>query len=350
MIGVPPPRDVDSFVEALQVGASIAKILNAPAVHDVETGQLLSREIFEEQLYYGRSARKERMLVSSTNPPQLLGVSSSVTSGDQSIEGSRTLGMRKLGLPDVLLEDWLPGNSDYWVFDIFCNLLLSGKAPTTAGSSWSIHTDEPEVASALHGSQQAGRSIEVTWLDGDKDGNEVWPHSLAIGFAGGRELQPYERHALFSEAFWGSDYPALPPAKARELMLAVARAKTKVRELRDRFKHYRETGTRIFVVSHVDWLVEKKLGIYSGNPIDHWGEVVKWSGDGYTNTILWDDDPRSGGKEQRYQTPAFLAGQLVEEESDDYDYDDVLLIDAQGTVTGGEVIELVNGLRAPLTK
>lgn len=345
MIGVPRGLDIAAYVEALRLTVDVAKALRAPAFLDGETRELRRTRALAERLTEGR--RGGDAPVSPTNPPRLT-IMEGITAYEQQPDGGlRTRGLRKLGLPDLALADWVPGLSPFWVFDAVGNLLTSGKLAATPGTTFSLRVDQPEVAEALHDGGRPGGSAVLHLAAG------ATPGLLQIDFPGPPGTHLYERQMLVAATLWPSDYAELGEAPARELTMAVARAKSRVRELRARFPALRAQGTRVFVGTRMDFVVKHLPHLRNDSGWVGWDEVVDWTPEGNLKLRQWKGDPRAGGAAARYDPPLRIGDAVFEyrdsEVGDDL-IEDILLVDRSGKASGGEVTQTLTRLIAEAIK
>lgn len=342
MIGVPRGPDVAAYVEALRLTAIVASALRAPAFLDVETGELRRVNSLEERMHDGW--RGDGVPVSGHNPPRLTIMDGITAYEELPTGGLRTRGLRKLGLPDLELADWLPGTSAFWVIEALGNLMISGKVSAARGAEIVVSADEPEVRQALHDQARPGAIAPLRFAGRTGKGAGKAADVLRVEFPGPAGTHLYERQALFLDSLRPSRYPALGAADAKAVSLAIARAKSRVRELRSEFASLQARGTRVFAASRMDLVLKHPAPVAAGNDWVTWDQVVSWSPDGSILLRRWKGDPRAGGQVVRHQPPiriGELEFEYQDSEVDDFRIEDFLLIDNRGDATGGEVVALI---------
>lgn len=331
MVGVPAERDLPAYLEALRVGATLARALTAPAFIDVETGgdARLSRR-FAERLHEGVAGSAQP--VSADNPPPLSIMDGLTNFEPHGPDGLRTRGLRRLGLPDLLIDDWIPTAPPFWLLQGVGGLLTAGRLPAQAGQRVPLRGDDKLLERLLFGGLRPGARAE---LELAAAGPRLLRIELPPGEAG---RHPYEQQALLMETVFRSRYPGLPAEQALGLVQAVARSKAGLRDLRARFAALRAEGSRVFISTRFDLLVAESLK--SGKPASPiWEEVIGWSGNRLLELRRWEGDPRSGGQPLRYRPPLQVGDkryEYSESSFEDHGVDDWLLIDRQGRVQGGE--------------
>lgn len=336
MIGIPPGRDIAAYAEALQASVNIAQALKAPAFEDRETLELLRIQGLVERL---RSGQKGRQLpVSAANPPKFTIMGGFTALSRMEGGGVRTGGMRKAGLPDLVLGDWIPALTDTLVFDALVDRMLAGKIAPQPGSGFEIRIGEMDVEGGLDSYARAGASAPLRFASAANA--PQLPGTLAIEFPGPPELDLYQRQILFAYALIGSPYRTLAPARARELSLAVARSQSQMRALYPRWRQLQKKGARVFVAARMDLAVKGEAVL--------WHELLNWESDGQMLWRRWKGDPRAGGVVERLDKPFTLDGQthyFIDSDARAGDVEDILIIDQHGKASGGEVTKLLKGWR-----
>lgn len=331
MVGVPQRLDLAAYLEALRVGAILSRALAAPAFIDVETGGDARRSgRFAERLNEG-VAGGERP-IGADNPPSLSIMDGLTNFEPLGANGLRTRGLRRLGLPDLLIDDWLPTAPPFWLLQGAGGLLAAGRVPAQSGQRLPLRGDDPLLQRLLFGGLRPGAQAELVLAD-------AGPALLRLALPGpdtGRHA--YEQMAALQESLFRSRYPSLPAAQALQLAQAVARSQSGLRELRERFSALRKAGYRLFVSSRFDLLVTE--ADKTGKPVTPlWDEVLSWSADRIIELRRWQGDPRTGGQVFRYRPPLQVGDQRYEfadSSLQDHGLEDWLLIDRDGRAQGGE--------------
>ena len=336
VIGAPRRLDVGAYAEALRLTRDIAHAIDAVAFADGETSEVLRTANLHERLTDGLHQRGQP--VSSANPPRLH-IMEGITAFKPTPEGGlRTYGLRKLGLPDVLIADWLPSASGLELLEAAGNLLVSGKISPRPDTTFTLTGRDSEVRTALHGIGSGVVSAPLRF------GTASTPQLLTLEFPGPTEAHVYERQALFLASTITSPYLPFGADGAREVVMAIARTQSRLRELRDRFASLQAAGARVFVATRMDLVAQDLPRIRRGGNWLTWDEVVSWEPEGVVKLRRWTGDPRTGGSVFRHQPP-LKVGDTVFEYSDstlaDHMVEDILLIDRSGTAQGGEVTALV---------
>ena len=263
-------------------------------------------------------------------------------------EGWRTRGMRKFGLPDLLLEDWLPNNSPHWVISVVATSLVSGKRPDRRTGLLEIFADEPDVKHHLHGNAREGARTALRLNARGSGASQHHGRLLVLAFDNFSYSTLYERQMQFNIDLWKNRYVGLNDTQARELDLAIARTKSKLRGIRDRFDFLQKNGSRVFAAFRADLgIKDTREGRFEKGWTQTWGQIMKWPSDSDMTTRRWDGDPRSGGQFSRYATPIVIDGktfEFVESDLPDSMIEDILIIHKDGRAEGGEVTELLKKL------
>jgi len=330
MVGVPNGLNIPAYVEALRLTVEAAKALQAQAFTDGETGALYRIDGLAERLSAGQQGRNQP--VSVLNPPAVT-IMGGITALVHTQNGGVELhGMRKAGVPDLSLGDWIPGVTETLIFDVVGNRMLAGKIPPRPGAAFEVRVGEPGVADELDLYGRPGAAAPLRFADQRSNGN------LRIEFPGPAKLDLYQRQTLFLNALVPSRYVTLAPAKQQELSLAIAGVKSQMRNLRASFPVLRNAGTRLFVASRMD------LQIRDLKAMVVWSEVISWDRNGQMVWRRWRGDPRAGGVVERWEKPVTIDGQTyvyIDSDMDEGHVEDLLILDSSGKSAGGEVESLI---------
>ena len=330
MVGVPNGLNIPAYVEALRLTVEVAKALQAQAFTDGETGALYRIDGLAERLSAGQQGRNQP--VSVLNPPAVT-IMGGITALVHTQNGRVELhGMRKAGVPDLSLGDWIPGVTETLIFDVVGNRMLAGKISPRPGATFEVRVGEPGVADELELYGRPGAVAPLRFADQRSNGN------LQIEFPGPPELALYQRQTLFINGLMPSPYPTLSPDKAQELSLAIAGAKNQTRNLRASFPVLRKVGTRLFIASRLD------LPLSDATEKVVWNEVISWDRNGQMVGRRWRGDPRAGGVVERMDKPITVGDQTfiyIDSDMNEGDVEDLLIVDPSGNSAGGEVESLI---------
>lgn len=339
-----PPRalDVAAYVRTVEEVVEAASVTQALAVGDGETGEWLRPFDFKQRLVEG-SAEGER--VSPANPPVMGIMSSAFTVDDDERWGTRSRGLRKLGLPDLSLGPAHPGHSLIELVQMLSDLALAGRLPLETGVSWELPAADPLVRRHLRKGQLAAPRMVLRWLPQAQAPSPLLRLEMADEPA---TLHPYEHQALMVAALWGSPYASLGPERARALGLAVARSKVRVRELLVQFPKLQAQGARLWFVVRLDTdAAALACGDWSGEAL--WEELRTANPEEAYPLRRWTGDPRKGGRVKRSVPPVVVAGQRFEFDDSSLSesvLDDWLLQDGKGRFTAGEPLALLQAWAA----
>ncbi|MBX9695020.1 MAG: hypothetical protein K2Z81_21730 [Cyanobacteria bacterium] len=349
MIGVPGELDVLGYAEATQIAATVASKLKAQAYWDEETQRRLHIDYLLHRPYEGRIRGKNPPLISLQNRP-LISMSGIVE--HQNFEGGwRTRGMRKLGLPDLRLEDWPPSNSPHWVISVVANLMMSGRRPDPKTGMLEVRADDPEVRRELHNNERHGGRSSLQLIAYGNDSPRFHGRSLKITFDKFSHTTLYERQTQFTIDLLKNRYVGLSDDARRELDLAIARTQSKIRGIRSKFAELKKQDARIFVAFRSDLIVKNYFeGKVDKGWTQAWDQVMAWPKDTHMTTRKWIGDPREGGQFMRYQAPIIIDGEkfeFVDSNLPDGMIEDILILHKDGRSMGGEVTDLLKKLLSP---
>lgn len=336
MVGVPAQLDVPAYIEALASSVAIGKALRSPAFADIETGDLRRLDKLEARLHEG--LRGGRWPISPTNPPRLTTIGGITEFEALPDDGLRTHGLRKLGLPDLLLERTTPGLAPEWLLAAAGNLLIAGKVPPTAGTVMTLRGDARELVAELRSAARHGGTAQLRLVRSALLPGPV----LRLEIEGPPGAHEYERQMLFFGALMKPRHPDLAEGQEQALLRAIAQARVRARELRDRLDTLRAAGTRVFFARRTELLLTRLREGEPPPPV--WHEFVEWADEGRLRTHRWKGDPRDGGAAERRHEPVTVKGRssaFFELEFPEGEVDDVLVVDARGQAKGGEVVALI---------
>ncbi len=338
-----PPRalDVAAYMRTVEDVVEAMSATRALAVGDGETGEWLRPIDFKQRRVEGRA---DGVRVSPTNPPVMGIMASAFTVEEDPRWGTRSRGLRKLGLPDLSLGPAHPGHSLIALMQMLGDLALAGRLPLETSVSWELPVTEPAVRRHLRKGQLAAPRMVLRWQPEPQAPSRLLRLEMADEPA---TLHPFEQQALMVAALWGSPYAALGPERARALGLAVARSKIRVRELIAQLPQLQAQGARLWLVQRIDTdAAALALGTWSGEVV--WEELRSANpGEAYP-LRRWTGDPRKGGQVHRVP-PKVIGGQRFEFEDSSFSestIDDWLLQDGKGQFTAGEPLALLRAWNA----
>jgi hypothetical protein len=150
-IGAPNRLDVPAYIEGVNIALTVAEKFDAPAIFDEQTGARWVRQEWRRSVYIGQLGTHPTAMISEHNPP-LLGLTGAIEHVPFE-RGCHTRGMRKFGLPDLVLEDYVPRVPRHNVFEMVANLLVAGRCPHEQTGDLVIRDDDLAIRSAIHGAQ-----------------------------------------------------------------------------------------------------------------------------------------------------------------------------------------------------
>jgi hypothetical protein len=343
LIGVPRELNIPSYIEATQIAVAVARALKAPVYSDEETQRFERIEYLFNLPYEGKIRTKPPVLISMQNRP-LIGMSGII---DQGMDGEncRTRGMRKLGLADLILNDWLPNNSPYWLISMVANLLVSGKLPSQANGLIEISSNDPDVSRALYGRGSKDRITALRLISKGVGANHHHSHLLSIEFDNFKHPTLYERQMQFNIDLVGNRFPKVLDSDAQKIFLAIARAKSKIKHYREKFDRLQKEGAQVFVNFSMELaLKDYHEGKINKKSLQTWEQLMKWPKDTQITTRRWIGDPKFGGQYHRFSPPKVLLGETIEFlefNHNDSSIEDILIVHKDGRTEGGEVTELL---------
>ena len=348
-IGAPGQRDILAYAEGVAVVVALARSLGAPAILDEETRQLLTRQ----EWLVGASIGRRSGPVSEQNPP-IEGRGGGAITHDIFDRGWHTRGMRKLGLADLVVEDYLPGFDVHKVLEIVANVLVAGHQPDERTGDLVIRADDPALKGVVLFGAANGTST-VRLVPARPFRGRPAGRVLEISFDTQPHPSRYERQMRVHLDLRQGLHPGLSNDETLALYLAIARTKAKIKGLRDQFKSLQAAGTRVFVARETYLAIKaasEQKGAFSW--AQDWHLVMAWPLDsGHFAVRRWKGDPRAGGEVARLPKPITVGGITYKFHDLDYPYDeieDVLVIDKNGKAIGGEVTELLKTLLPAVAK
>ena len=152
-----------------------------------------------------------------------------------------------------------------------------------------------------------------------------------------------------------SRYPGMSVDERRALYLAVARAQSKLKDLRQQVIALGKAEKRVFaaqdVGGHVKAAYERKA---ASEWVQVWHLVVEWPSDDQGHYLVrrWKGDPRNGGEPERLPKSINVRGVTYEFYDLElvHEIEDVLVIDKNGKAEGGEVTEILKTLLPAVAK
>jgi hypothetical protein len=268
--------------------------------------------------------------------------------------------LRKFGLPDLVLEDYLPylpamGGPT----SIVATLLLSGRRPDEQTGDLVIRTDDPIVARVTYGAvNPISSKTTLRLVPARPFHGQPQSRMLEISFDGQPHPTLCERQMQVHLNLIRGPYAALSSDERRSLYLAIARARSKLKNLREQSHILHAAGTRVFVARRTDFRVViahmRKTGVeWTQTWYAAMTERPDDDGSPFPLMELWQGDPRQGGDVHRLPDPSVrrrVTYEVHEDTPDENWIEDVLVIDKNGKAEGGEVTELLKTLLPALAK
>src|SRR5262245_3188434 len=334
-IGAPTRLDIPAYVEGLEIAAALAKKLEAPVILDEETGLHEHIEEWVRLAYEGQQGNHPQPAISEQNPPVLrfIGPTSLEPPEGHLLGRWLTRGLRKLGLPDLVVTDYLPRFQASTPIEMVANLLVSGHSPDEQTGDLVIQADHPGVKAVMYAALKPGGKSTVRLVPAKPLAGQPKRRVLEITFDTKPYPTLYERQMrvhldlVAAPNLVDGPYPILSDEDMRSLWLAIARAKSKLKGLRSQWKDLLAAGTRVFVMLSED--IPYAPGARAATAKIHKTNAADW-------TPVWHSD-------------------RVPHEYDDLhtwigEVGDVLVIDKDGKAEGGEVTELLKRLLPAVTK
>jgi hypothetical protein len=367
VIRIGPPSQLDipayveqmepAYVEGVEIVAALAKKFDARVVFDEETFEDRAREDWESCVYKGQQWQEPAPVTSEQNPPRV-GLSGAI--GQDYFEPRwHTRGMRKFGLPDLVLEDYLPYLPLGGPTDIVATLLLSGQRPDEQTGDLVIRTDDPVVGTLRYGGVNPSSNATLRLVPARPFHGQPQSRTLEISFHAQPHPTLYERQMqVHLDLTRGPYREVLSSDERRSLYLAIARAHSRLKSLGEHSDALRAAGTRVFVAERVDLrAATAHMRKTNTDWTQTWYVVMKWphdDGSPLPLIRLWQGDPRQGGDVYRSPNPFVHRGVTYEFDdritSEQNWIEDVLVIDKNGDAEGGEVTELLETLLPALAK
>src|SRR5262245_9317650 len=190
-IGPPSRLDIKAYVEGVEIALAVAKKLNAMVILDEETAQRQNRREWEleRRRCQGQQGQHPAPVISEQNPPWL-GLSGHVMH-DFFERGWHTRGMRKFGLPDLVLEDYCTGFNLHTVIEIVSNLLVSGHRPHEQTGDLVIRADDPALKKVMNGNPNGKSTVRL--VSAQPFDSQPQGRILAISFDAQEHATLYER-------------------------------------------------------------------------------------------------------------------------------------------------------------
>jgi uncharacterized protein YegJ (DUF2314 family) len=243
-----------------------------------------------------------------------------------------TLGMRKFGLPDLVVNQfpWSMNNQMGNTINLFAQSLVEGSTPPLGAYDFDVSKVRHDGARAAYSSLLDGAKpvasltlVKAVAEEGDPDNRLV-----EIRFDRYAGTTVHEKRQKFVSAFYGSSDSITPVKHDDAIRAASERARKHLPALRTAFNAGLEPGERI--------LVKAPFGRPDGGNEFMWVEVSSWKGEDIVG--LLDNEP--------YYIPTLHAGSTVKvSEREVFDY---LRYKADGTAEGndtGKEIEKAQGHR-----
>jgi hypothetical protein len=358
-----PERDLVAYAEALDAAIAVSKALKATLIYDQELDGNVPPEDFEGWVHHGQvnavkafaTPRQNNHvdLVGPDNPPDI-GLSGPVF---QSLGEGRvvTRGMRKYGLPDVLLGRFVPGVSPYWLVSAVANVLAAGRAPDADTGRLAIRASDAGVRIQVMGRTMREPEAHLRLAPAKGYQSPTGNRVLEIGFEGATEHSVFERQMQLATTVF-ADFKGLANDDAYALSRAIGRARAKITELAGKRAQLKADGTKVFIAYRNDSEIKT---IHDGGQIPRddwrqdWREVVSWPDDAKGFMYRrWSGDPRKGGAVYRLDPPQKIDDETFyfQDSTGDFgDVDDILIVDKNGKADGAETEVLLKTLFAKVT-
>jgi uncharacterized protein YegJ (DUF2314 family) len=220
-----------------------------------------------------------------------------------------TLGMKKCGLPDVVVEDssWSMNRTMGHLINLFCQAMAEGGAITTPGEfDLDLHriqnrsVREPQLETLkTNGTGIARLTLKKgKWEEGDPQNRLV---EIQFDRYAGKDIHA-RQEALLTSLFGAED--SVTPVRHTEALLAASRkARTHLPRLREAFSAGLQPGEFI--------QVKAPFRTPDGGQEWMWVEITLWKG-GHIQGLL---------KNEPFNIPSLHGGQIVEvKEGDIFDY------------------------------
>jgi uncharacterized protein YegJ (DUF2314 family) len=238
-----------------------------------------------------------------------------------------TLGMAKLGLPDVVVNKFAQSSGRQMVglIHLFSQAMVEG-APIPENGVFDLDVkaiNDPDVRNPIVESLEAGAlgRVRVTLKEGAQEEGDPANRLIEIRFDRfeGPDIHAKQDKAL--SEFFGSRDSVVEVKHSDELLAASRKARAKLPSLREAFQKGLPAGEVI--------QVKAPFNTPEGGREWMWVEVTAWNGDSIRG--LLQNDPEN--------VPDLKSGQVVTvSQSDVFDY---ILVHAGGTTEGNETGEIL---------
>jgi hypothetical protein len=263
------------------------------------------------------------------------------------LEGWVTMGMRKFGLPDLVVEDFVPGWSHHDLVGIIAQRLIEGARPDPSTGRLLIDLDDLRSLRArrLYENADPGatRKAEIRLAPAPDFDDMPENRTLALSFddSPGETLYERQLHVHLSlHGIHASDSFGSSPEQSRQILMAVARARARLKGLRQAFNDGLPPGDSIFVMAGAPGL---------------WCQVRKWENEHRMKGRTWEDPRLAAAKPRPTDFAKFLSPKELRQieiegdrELDDGAVLDFLRVYANGRIEGAEVARLIETLRPDL--
>lgn len=336
MIGVPPPRDVPAYAEALRITMAAARRAHAPVAWDGETREFVWIEELDHRL---AEAQPPAPGLPARPTPLLAGMGSLDRIEPLPDGGERVEGLRRIGLPDIEIPHWTGRLGEGRLSLAIARLVVSGAVAAAPCTRFALRADSEaftEAFAPLPGRPGGAAPLAFACEHAARQAPAWAPRALVVTFPRSGGGSDEENHAAVMAALLPTRFTGLAPDRAAAVEAASARARQRFAQLAVRRPDVADA--RLVAVTD---LVDPRT----------WVEVRGWQADGqgFLGRRLT-GDPRHGGEPWRFDPPRIYEGQPVLFSDSDVatgSVEDFLVLDANGHATaGGEAVDLLARERA----
>jgi hypothetical protein len=353
MINLPKERDIESYIEALNMTYEVAKHFHARNFRDVELGLLLPFEYLQNE----RDHYEPKGMPSSIG-----GFPIFVESVKHVGQAAHTRGMVKFGIPELVLE---PASS-IRPLEIVADVLLLGARADASSGVLAIDGHDPVIRQKARVPLGGSSSVRIVPMALSPNGRP----QLRLLFEAQKQTSVFEKQMEFLLDLGSVFHPKLNREVERDWRFAVARTRGKIANLRQNFQALTKKGVRVFISFRTDldllWLAvpcenvtwlkdpcmisegDRSKMISEGH--ERWYQIVKWEAEDINGDISvrkFTRDPRSGGvsaqtsrelvKLLKSLNPNEPVPKCEDKELEEQDIEDILLVQKDGRAEGGEV-------------
>jgi len=262
-LGVTQDFAWEPYSQGIELAYQLARRFKA-LIYDERTGRTFDAESLGS-IRFWRDDRLQLHECSDREPPYFaVGHITTQPVSRTGLPGLITVGMRKFAQPEVVIEDFVPGWSQTELVHIVAQHLIEGARPDPLTGALVLDLNafrSPEARRALLGTRPGAlgkANVRLVPVDAAPP-SQV----LALSFQDSPGETLYQRQLDVLLSLFGihdADRWNLPLDQSRQVILAIAGARSRLRRLRRLFNEGLPPGERIFVMAADGLVSGQKVG------------------------------------------------------------------------------------------